>query len=107
MNAAAIQRLAKKGAKLMITVDCGIRSIDEVEVGKQCGVDMIVTDHHSVGPEVPRAFAVINPKQPGCNYAEKMMAGVGIAYKLADALLKTTPRQHHREPRMQAQDLPD
>src|SRR5262249_39804622 len=73
LNADALQRLAHRGAKLIITVDCGIRSVYEVEVGKQCGLDLIVTDHHSVGPEIPNALAVINPKQPGCNYAEKML----------------------------------
>lgn len=88
LNADALRRLAHKGFQLIITVDCGIRSLAEVEVGKRCGLDMIITDHHSVGPEVPAAHAVINPKQEGCSYSEKMLAGVGIAYKLADALFR-------------------
>jgi single-stranded-DNA-specific exonuclease len=107
LNADAIQRLAAKNAKVIITVDCGIRSVHEVEVGKQCGVDMIVTDHHSVGPEIPNALAVINPKQENCNYAEKMLAGVGIAYKLADALLKVSLQQDKREPTIRVEQLLD
>ncbi|MCC7450138.1 MAG: single-stranded-DNA-specific exonuclease RecJ [Anaerolineae bacterium] len=88
LNAEALHKLAHRGFQLVITVDCGIRSLNEVEAGKQCGLDIIITDHHSVGPEVPAALAVINPKQEGCPYSEKMLAGVGIAYKLVDALFK-------------------
>ncbi len=96
LNADALRKLAHKGFQLIITVDCGIRSLSEVEAGKQCGLDMIITDHHSVGPEVPAAFAVINPKQDGCSYSEKMLAGVGIAYKLADALFKVFEANRRR-----------
>ncbi len=86
LNSDALLKLARGGAKLVITVDCGIRSVQEVEDGKAAGLDIIVTDHHSLGPELPDAFAVINPKQDNCKYGEDMLAGVGIAYKLAEAL---------------------
>jgi single-stranded-DNA-specific exonuclease len=71
----------------VVTVDCGIRSVKEVERASQ-GLDLIVTDHHQVGPELPPATAVINPKQPGCAYSFKDLAGVGVAYKLAQGLLR-------------------
>jgi single-stranded-DNA-specific exonuclease len=87
LNSLALRKLAAQGVKLVITVDCGIRSIDEVEDGKAAGLDIIITDHHSIGPQVPDALAVLNPKQEDCKYPEDMLAGVGVAYKLAEALL--------------------
>jgi len=86
LNKEALQELKAKGARVVITVDCGIRSLDEVERGTALGLDMIVTDHHSVGETLPRAVAVINPKQDGDAYPFKEFAGVGIAFKLAEAL---------------------
>ncbi|MCA9932074.1 MAG: single-stranded-DNA-specific exonuclease RecJ, partial [Anaerolineales bacterium] len=83
----------EKGAHLVITVDCGIRSVDEVVHANEIGLDMIVTDHHSLGPELPPATAVINPKRPESTYPETMLAGVGIAYKLAQALRQTMPER--------------
>jgi single-stranded-DNA-specific exonuclease len=91
LNTDALEKLAQRGADLIVTVDCGIRSGDEVAHGNRLGLDIIVTDHHSVGPELPPALAVINPKQPGCDYPFKELAGVGVAFKLAQALLKTVP----------------
>lgn len=107
LNNDALLRLAKRGAKLVITVDCGIRSVEEVEVGQRAGLDMIITDHHSVGAEVPRALAVINPKQVTCKYPEKMLAGVGVTFKLADALLKAARQQDRIEPLLRSEDLLD
>src|SRR5690554_4838800 len=86
LNSPALKKLADDGVSVVVTVDCGIRSIKEVEDAKSYGLDMIISDHHSVGAELPDAYAVINPKQPGCAYPEKMLAGVGLAYKLAEAL---------------------
>jgi single-stranded-DNA-specific exonuclease len=107
LNAEALVKLAQKGARVVITVDCGIRSLAEVVAGKRAGLDMIITDHHSVGPEIPAALAVINPKQEGCPYPEKMLAGVGVAYKLAEALIKVTVQQERRELPIQPDDLLD
>lgn len=87
LNAEALLKIARSGAKLVITVDCGIRSVEEVEEGKACGLDIIVTDHHSLGPDLPKAYSVINPKCDDCAYTEDMLAGVGVAYRLAEALL--------------------
>ncbi|MBI1258352.1 MAG: single-stranded-DNA-specific exonuclease RecJ [Chloroflexi bacterium] len=87
LNSEALLKLARRGVKLVITVDCGIRSVQEVEDGKAYGLDLIITDHHSVGADVPDALAVINPKLDDCDYREDMLAGVGVAYRLAEALL--------------------
>jgi single-stranded-DNA-specific exonuclease len=87
LNSEALLKIARDGGKLVITVDCGIRSVDEVEDGKAYGLDIIVTDHHSLGPELPRALSVINPKCDDCEYSEDMLAGVAVAYRLAEALL--------------------
>ncbi len=70
----------------MITVDCGIRSIEEVAYARQIGLDLIITDHHHPADEIPPALAIINPKQPGDTYPDKNLAGVGLAYKLATAV---------------------
>jgi single-stranded-DNA-specific exonuclease len=86
LNIEAIDKLGGRGCKLIITVDCGIRSIDEVDYAQEQGLDVIVTDHHSLGPDLPPAYAVINCKRPG--YMEDMLAGVGVAYKLIAAPLQ-------------------
>ncbi len=86
LNNEALLKLARRGVKLVITVDCGIRAVQEVEEGKACGLDIIITDHHSIGPEVPDAYAVINPKLTDAAYTEDMLAGVGVAYRLIEAL---------------------
>ena len=87
LNSPALQMLAKQGIELVITVDCGIRSVQEIADGMRAGLDIIVTDHHSVGPERPPALAVINPRQEDCA-GEARMAGVGVAFMLAQALLR-------------------
>ena len=89
LNNRALAELAREGQRLVITVDCGIRSWDEVAFANRLGLDVIVTDHHSIGPELPPALAAINPKRPDCPYPFKGLAGVGLAYKLAQALLRS------------------
>lgn len=86
LNTPALLSLAEQGAKVVITVDCGIRSVDEIRDARQAGLDMIVTDHHSIGPEMPPALAVINPQQADCK-GSPSLAGVGVAFMLAKALL--------------------
>lgn len=110
LNTEALLKLAADGKRLIITVDCGIRSVKEVEDGKAAGLDIIITDHHSIGPEIPQALAVVNPKQEDSEYPEDMLAGVGVAYKLAEALLKVSYAnggQGNDKPRLQAKDLHD
>ncbi len=92
LNKEALTKLKQDGADLVITVDCGIRSVAEVQHGADLGLDIIITDHHSIGPELPlAATAIINPKREDCPYPEKMLAGVGIGYKLACALHTQRP----------------
>ncbi|MBI5029635.1 MAG: single-stranded-DNA-specific exonuclease RecJ [Chloroflexi bacterium] len=87
LNKEALQQLKEQGVGVVITVDCGVRSLPEIAFGKQIGLDMIVTDHHAPGDEMPDAFAVINPKQLLCKYPCKELSGAGVAFKLSQALL--------------------
>jgi len=93
LNIEALDGLAEEGVRLVITVDCGIRSPGEAEHARQIGLDLIITDHHVPGDELPLAHSVINPKQPGDTYPDKQLAGVGLAYKLACGLFEKTNRQ--------------
>lgn len=89
LNIRAVARAHKHGVKLLVTVDCGINSVEEVKCAKDHGIDVIVTDHHEVkGDSRPDAYAVIDPHQPECKYPFKCLAGVAVAYKLARALTK-------------------
>ena len=88
LNEDALTTLAGEGVSVVLTVDCGIRSIKEVVHGNRLGLDMILTDHHFVGEEIPPALAAINPKQPGCPYPFKQLAGVGLAFKVTQALVQ-------------------
>lgn len=88
LNAQACSAIKEKGADLLITVDCGISAFEQVDYLNSIGLDVVVTDHHQpIGQKVPKALAVINPLQAGCDYPYKNLAGVGIAYKLACALI--------------------
>ena len=86
-----VRKLAERGVDLIITVDCGISSAAEVALATRLGVDVIVTDHHRLTGDVPEALAVINPRQPGCRYPDQQLAGVGVAFKLVQALLEAIP----------------
>lgn len=89
LNMEALDSLQRDGVKLVITVDCGIRSPDEAFHAQRIGLDLIISDHHHPdGENLPPALAVINPKQHGDAYPDKDLAGVGIAYKIAEALFK-------------------
>jgi single-stranded-DNA-specific exonuclease len=93
LNQEAIAEIKEFGTGLIITVDCGIRSLHEAAYANELGLDMIITDHHSIGREMPDVVAILNPKRPDSNYPEKMLAGVGIAYKLAQALYTEMPER--------------
>ncbi len=93
LNVDALTSLWNQGVSLILTVDCGVRSVEEVIHANQLGMELIITDHHSLGPELPPATAVINPKQPDCPYPFKQLAGVGLAFKLAQALLSRASHQ--------------
>ena len=91
LNDEAMRTLAGEGIKLVITVDCGVRAVGEVGLANELGMDVIVSDHHHPGAELPPAVAVIDPKQADDFYPEKYLAGVGLAYKLAQAYLAKYP----------------
>lgn len=87
LNPDALDTLKTEGVKLVVTVDCGIRSPDEAAHARKIGLDLIISDHHHPAAALPEALAIINPKQPGDEYPDKDLAGVGLAYKIAQALL--------------------
>ena len=92
LNVEAIERISQQ-ATLLVTVDCGIRSLEEVAVARRLGMDVIVTDHHSVGKELPAALAVINPRRSDDRSTFDSLAGVGVAYRLAQAVLRAVSQK--------------
>jgi single-stranded-DNA-specific exonuclease len=90
LQPATVERLAAAGARLIISVDCGIRAQEAALRARELGVDLIITDHHEPEATLPPAVAVINPKRPDCRYPDKGLAGVGVALKLVQALLADT-----------------
>lgn len=86
LNKAAVNAIADSGTKLIITVDTGITAIEETEYINSLGVDIVITDHHHCRPELPNAYAVVNPQREDCTYPFKELAGVGVAFKLICAL---------------------
>ena len=82
----AIEGLYRKGARLLITVDCGITGVEEVDFANSLGMDVVITDHHECKETLPRAAAVVDPHRPDCPYPFKHLAGCGVALKLALAL---------------------
>lgn len=93
LNSPALTRLAESGVRLLVTADCGTSALAEIAHANSLGLDVIVTDHHHVHGDLPSALAVINPRQDGCQYPFADLAGVGVAYKLAEALLARCDRQ--------------
>lgn len=81
-----VRNIAGSGATLMITVDCGISAVNEIAAASNLGLDCIVTDHHEAHHDIPRAYAIIDPKVPGCTYPFEHLAGVGVALKLCQAI---------------------
>ena len=92
MRDEAMDRAKTGGYKLVISVDTGIRAQQVVEHARALGLDIIITDHHLPEAGLPRANAVLNPKRPDCNYPNKNLAGVGVTFKLVQALLTETGR---------------
>lgn len=102
LNTDALDQLIANNIKLVLTVDCGIRSLEEAKHAKDGHLDLIISDHHHPGQVLPDAYAIINPKQPDDLYPDKDLAGVGVAYKIAEALLEKFP-----ESRIKLDDLID
>lgn len=91
LNNEALDVLAGRGFKVVLTVDCGIRSPREAEHARVLGIDLIISDHHMPQHELPNALAVICQKREGDEYPDKNLAGVGLAYKIAQGLLQRRP----------------
>ena len=90
-NKEAFTKIIDSGITLIITVDNGIAGIEEVDLANELGCDVIVTDHHKIQDTIPNAYAIIHPEHPEGNYPFKKLAGVGVAFKLAHALLEIFP----------------
>lgn len=88
LNNEAIDKMKARGADLIITIDCGITDVEKVNYANSLGIDVIITDHHLPGAELPNALAVIDPKRADCNYPEKMLCGSGVIFKVVQALLQ-------------------
>ena len=88
MSIAGVEKLAGEGITVIITVDCGISNVAEVAFAHTQGVDVIVTDHHRPPPMLPDALAILNPRQDGCAYPCKVLAGVGVAYTLVRGMVR-------------------
>ncbi len=97
----ALQKLAAEGVSLIVSVDCGITAVAEVKAARSMGLDIIVTDHHLPLPELPPAVAVVNPRRTDSRYPFSELAGVGVAFKVVEALFggmgKALPREHFLE----------
>ena len=93
LNAGAVARLAGQGVKLIVTVDCGITAVDEVEFARSLGVDVVITDHHHCKDRLPAAAAVVDPRREDCAYPFPELAGVGVALKTAQALVPPEQRE--------------
>ena len=88
INCDALKKISENGTGLVITVDCGIRSVEEAKYAKEIKLPLIITDHHEPGEEIPQPMLLVSPKQPGDEYPDKNLAGCGIALKIAEALSK-------------------
>jgi single-stranded-DNA-specific exonuclease len=88
LNTGAVEKLAARGVKLLISLDCGITGVEEVAAAAALGVETVVVDHHTVPVELPAAVAILNPHQPGCGYPSKELSAVGVTFVLLMALRK-------------------
>lgn len=86
LNAEALRTLASRGTSVVVTVDCGIASVDHAAFAKELGLELIITDHHEPGPKLPDAAAIVHPRLPGHDYPFAGLCGAAVAFKLAWAL---------------------
>ena len=101
LSTGAIDKIKARGSSLIITTDCGSSDFEEVAYAKNLGIDIIITDHHQPPEQLPQAYSMINPWRPDSSYDERYLCGVGIAFKLAQALFHVYNRDQ------EAQDLLD
>lgn len=94
LNIPMLEKAKERGYSLVITVDCGSTAFEPIAWAQSNGIDVIVTDHHLIKDKgLPNAFAIVNPNQNGCDYPDKNLAGVGVAFKLTHALLREAGRE--------------
>lgn len=98
LNTRTVDMLAEQGTKVIITCDCGISNVEEIARANEHGIDVIVTDHHSIPPTLPDAYAIIHPKIETENYPDKGLAGGGVAFKLMQAMLRTHAKNNDTLP---------
>ncbi|MFL5626003.1 MAG: single-stranded-DNA-specific exonuclease RecJ [Ktedonobacteraceae bacterium] len=97
LNLKAIDKLHARGTSLIITTDCASSDVEQVAYARQLGIDVIITDHHQPPQQLPAAYAMINPWRADCTYNERYLCGVGIAFKLTQALYRAYQRPAHEE----------
>jgi single-stranded-DNA-specific exonuclease len=99
LQSSVLEEAYADGARLVITVDTGMRAFAEAETARRLGLDLIITDHHllEAHDDVPHALAILNPNQPGCAYPEKYLCGAAIALKMAQAILERRNQASTRE----------
>lgn len=100
LNNEALTKLAERGANLVVTVDCGITAVDEAETARRLGLQLVITDHHTLGPHLPDADGIVHPRLPGSNYPFDGLSGAGVAFKLAWALCQQASNAKKVAPRM-------
>jgi single-stranded-DNA-specific exonuclease len=97
LTRAAVDEAHRLGCRLIVTVDCGITAVEPVAHARSLGIDTVVTDHHEPAATLPGASAVVDPLRPGCPYPFKSLAGVGVTYKLVEALFRERGRARRAE----------
>ena len=88
LNARALEKLAARGTRLVVSADCGVTAVAEIDAAAKLGLDVVVIDHHTASQDLPRALAILNPHQPGCTFPGRELAAVGVAFHLLLALRK-------------------
>jgi len=89
LNSEGIKEIASQKTKLLITIDCGIRDNQYVEEANKLGMEVIITDHHEPSDELPKAFAIVNPKRKDSKYPEQILCGTGVVWKIIEGILQT------------------
>lgn len=100
LNCEAIRSLASAGGEMIVTVDCGIASLEEASAARRLGLDLIISDHHEPGPQLPEAAAIVHPRLPRSTYPFAGLSGSGVALKLGWALAQKASRSRRVSPRM-------
>src|SRR5438128_7787474 len=93
LNSQALARLAARGTRLVVSADCGVTAVAEIDAAARLGLDVVVIDHHTASQDLPRAVAILNPHQPGCTFPGRELAAVGVAFHLLLALRKRLREQ--------------